>query len=298
MSVTLDWLGCATFRLAIDGLVIYLDTYIDRPSGAPDVGVTAGSISEADYALIGHSHWDHLAGADVIALNTGAKVICSNESARVLRGRGVPDEQLWTAQGGERYRLDEHVTVRVIPSLHSCIWSRAAAPGTRVEGDLGITEDERAARLMERRTVRRDSDSESVAELRALINGGAHSDNIGGALDYVIETPYGKVLFQDSMGYFTGLYTDTRVDVALLAAAGRGHIDGEPIQGAVEDFIAVECELLRPSRVVLSHHDNFTGAPDAPDITDVAPVQEQLARTQPDIEVLTMDLGGSITLFA
>ena len=216
----------------------------------------------------------------------------------MLRGRGVPDEQLWTAQGGERYRLDEHVTVRVIPSLHSCIWSRAAAPGTRVEGDLGITEDERAARLMERRTVRRDSDSESVAELRALINGGAHSDNIGGALDYVIETPYGKVLFQDSMGYFTGLYTDTRVDVALLAAAGRGHIDGEPIQGAVEDFIAVECELLRPSRVVLSHHDNFTGAPDAPDITDVAPVQEQLARTQPDIEVLTMDLGGSITLFA
>jgi len=295
--MTLDWLGCATFRLAIDGLVIYLDTYIDRPSGAPDVGVTASSISEADYALIGHSHWDHIAGADVIALNTGAKVICSNESAHVLRGREVSEDQLWTAQGGERYRLDEHVIVRVLPSLHSCIWSRAARPGTVVTGDLGIAENERAARLAERRGARHADGSESVSELQALIEGGAHSDNIGGALDYLLETPYGNVLFQDSMGFFTGLYAHTPVDVALLAAAGRGHIDGEPIQGAVEDFIARECELLRPRRVILSHHDNFTGAPDAPDVTDVTPVHEELARTQPDIEILTMELGGSITLF-
>jgi L-ascorbate metabolism protein UlaG (beta-lactamase superfamily) len=113
----------------------------------------------------------------------------------------------------------------------------------------------------------------------------------------LLETPYGNVLFQDSMGFFTGLYAHTPVDVALLAAAGRGHIDGEPIQGAVEDFIARECELLRPRRVILSHHDNFTGAPDAPDVTDVTPVHEELARTQPDIEILTMELGGSITLF-
>ena len=79
MSVTIDWLGCATFRLAVDGLVIYLDTYIDRPSGAPDAGITIDSISEADYALIGHSHWDHIAGANRLALNSGATVICSNK---------------------------------------------------------------------------------------------------------------------------------------------------------------------------------------------------------------------------
>ncbi len=73
------------------------------------------------------------------------------------------------------------------------------------------------------------------------------------------------------MGYFTGLYAHTSVDVAILAAAGRGHIDGEPIQGSVEDFIAGECTLLRPSRVLLSHHDNFTGTADAPDLTDLTP---------------------------
>ncbi len=76
------------------------------------------------------------------------------------------------------------------------------------------------------------------------------------------------------MGYFTGLYAHTSVDVAVLAAAGRGHIDGEPIQGSVEDFIAGECTLLRPSRVLLSHHDNFTGTADAPDLTDLTPVHD------------------------
>ncbi len=290
MSMTIDWLGCATFRLAIDGLVIYLDTYIDRPSTAPDVGVTLDEISEADFALIGHSHWDHIAGADVIAENTGATVICSNESAHVLRGRGVPEEQLWTAQGGERYQLNEAVSVRVIPSLHSCIWSRAAAPGTVVTGDLGISENER----QDRRAARGDR---SDSELEVLIEGGAHSDNIGGALDYLIETRHGNVLFQDSMGYFTGLYAHTTVDVALLAAAGRGHIDGEPIQGSVEDFIAGECELLRPDRVLLSHHDNFTGAADTPDLTDMTPVHEELSRRHPNIEVISIDLGGSLTLY-
>ena len=94
MAMALDWLGCATFRLAIDGLVLYLDTFVDRPSGAPEVGVTTADITEADFALIGHSHRDHLAGADIVAKNTGAVVIGSHESARVLRERGVPEEQL------------------------------------------------------------------------------------------------------------------------------------------------------------------------------------------------------------
>ena len=30
MTVTLDWLGCATFRLQVDDTVIMLDAYIDR----------------------------------------------------------------------------------------------------------------------------------------------------------------------------------------------------------------------------------------------------------------------------
>ena len=50
---------------------------------------------------------------------------------------------------------------------------------------------------------------------------------------------------------------DLRPDVAIVAAAGRGNIDGEPIQGSLAQFVAREVELLGADRVVLSHHDNW-----------------------------------------
>ena len=71
MSAILDWYGCATFRLEVAGLVIYLDTFMDRAAGAPDVGMASEWVRQADFALIGHAHWDHLAGADVIAKAAG-----------------------------------------------------------------------------------------------------------------------------------------------------------------------------------------------------------------------------------
>ena len=287
MTITLDWYGCATYRLTIDGLVVFLDTYMDRPDGAPGVPLTTAEVREADYALIGHSHWDHLAGADVIAKQTGATVIGSHESARVLRERGVPEEQLWTPQGGERFRLSEDVTVRVYPSMHSCIWSRAGAPGKPIVGDYGTTENEKEERLASRRAARGETFYASMA----------HSSSTGGPLDFLIETPEGSILFQDSMGYWTGLYAHLNPDVALLAAAGRGNIDGEPIQGAVEDFIVREVELLRPKRVILGHHDNFAGVEGAPDLTDLGPVEEMLARVTPGVEVVPMELGGRVMLF-
>ena len=100
MSVTLDWFGCTTYRLNIDGLNVFLDTFMDRLSSAPDVGATSADISETDFILIGHSHMDHIAGADVIAKNTGARVIGSHETARVLTEAGVPKGQLLPSSCG------------------------------------------------------------------------------------------------------------------------------------------------------------------------------------------------------
>ena len=99
MTVTLDWLGCATYRLSVNGFVIFLDTFMDRVSTAPEVGLTSDQVTEADYILVGHAHFDHLAGADVIAKNTGAKVIANHEAVRVLTEEGVPVER---AGGGRQ----------------------------------------------------------------------------------------------------------------------------------------------------------------------------------------------------
>ena len=104
METHIDWLGCATFRLKIGNLTIFLDTYMDRVPSAPKVGLSAANVTEADFILIGHSHFDHLAGAETISSNTGAIVVGSTETANVLKNEGIDAAKLRIAQGGERYK--------------------------------------------------------------------------------------------------------------------------------------------------------------------------------------------------
>jgi L-ascorbate metabolism protein UlaG (beta-lactamase superfamily) len=148
MRVTLDWLGVATFRLMIDDLVIFLDAYIDRVPGAPPVGITTAEIDRADYILIGHSHFDHLWGAERIAARTGATVVGSYETIRLLHDSdSLPEAQLIAVAGGEPVHLSSEVRVRVFPSLHSCNWAAMAGPpGEACLGDLRLSCQERRAR--------------------------------------------------------------------------------------------------------------------------------------------------------
>ena len=60
---------------------------------------SAADVERADFVLVGHSHFDHLWGAETIAANTGATVIGSHETVRVLREAEVPSGQL-VAIGG------------------------------------------------------------------------------------------------------------------------------------------------------------------------------------------------------
>ncbi len=147
MSVSLEWLGVSTYRLVVDDLVIFLDAYIDRNPLAPPVGIQVADVQRADYVLVGHSHFDHLWGAERIAHQTGATIIGSHESVRLMEIEEVPDEQLVAVAGGERIRLSDSVSVRVFPSQHSCIWSTAGASGEVCLGDLGLTLEERQANL-------------------------------------------------------------------------------------------------------------------------------------------------------
>lgn len=85
---TLDWYGCATFRLQTAGLRIFLDAYIDRATNARGTGLTADDVRECDWVVVGHSHFDHLYGAERIARNTGARLIGSYETVRVMEQAG------------------------------------------------------------------------------------------------------------------------------------------------------------------------------------------------------------------
>lgn len=285
MGMTLDWLGCATFRLTIDGLVVFLDAYLDRVPTAPPIGLSSAEVSRADFILVGHSHFDHLAGAEVIARNTGARIIGSNETCHVMRDHDVPREQLLPSQGGERHRLSDGVTVRVFPSLHTCLWT--GLPGGMANvctGDTGLTEDDRRALMAERSpfaaVFRAQTEVDRVALEHMRTATGSFRD--GGPLVYLIETPYGSVFYQDSSGCWSGVLRDVTADVAILTAAGRANHDGEPFQGSLAQFVAMEASLLGARTVVLDHHDNWFGRPDFQPM-DLTPLRDALARLEAEL---------------
>jgi L-ascorbate metabolism protein UlaG (beta-lactamase superfamily) len=290
MAITLDWLGCATFRLTIGDLVLFLDAFIDRAPGAPPVGISTAQVDRADFILVGHSHFDHLWGAERIARNTGATVIGSHESIRLMRDEEVPEEQCIAVAGGERVRLSDDVTVCVFPSQHSCIWARMTGGADEVcLGDMGLTLQERQANLASRQARRQPAEDSAEAQARRayMAQYRQRPRGEGGALAYLIETPEGSIFYKDTSGHWTGIMRDIRPDVALLAAAGRGNIDGEPVQGSLAQFMAREVDLLRPRRVVLSHHDDWNATGADPRRT-FEPVRDELGRQAPRVEVVDM----------
>jgi L-ascorbate metabolism protein UlaG (beta-lactamase superfamily) len=292
-GAVLDWYGCAPFRLKPGGKPIFLDAYIDRAEGAEGPGLMADDVTEADWILVGHSHFDHLYGAERIAANTGATIIGSYETIRVMEQAGVPLDQMICVSGGETVQLgggpgDEDspsIKVSVFPSLHSCVWSHAEMeqPDRECLGDLGVTWQERQARFAKLvEFLNTGLGPEAITHFKAADQGDRGD---GGALVFVIETPDGTIFYQDTSGHWTGILDELpEVDVAILAAAGRGNIDGDPIQGSLSQFVVRQAELLQPKKVVLGHHDNWL--PGFSVATSVGPIRDALNDALPDTELL------------
>jgi L-ascorbate metabolism protein UlaG (beta-lactamase superfamily) len=293
-GATLDWLGCATFRLTLGDLVVFLDAYMDRVPAAPPVGLTTGEIERADWIVVGHSHFDHLWGAETIARGTGATILGSYETVRVMEQQGVPSEQLLPVAGGERVRLGPEVTVTAYPSQHSCVWSQTKM--TDVDevciGDLGLTYQEQQERFAALVEWFGSLEPDVQAHLAARYQG-ARGD--GGALVFVFETRAGSLFYQDTSGHWSGILRDLRPDVAILAAAGRGNVDGEPVQGSLAGFVARQADLLRPERVVLSHHDDWL--PGFSNAIDTKPIRDEMARQCPGAELVEMSYLEGYRLF-
>jgi L-ascorbate metabolism protein UlaG (beta-lactamase superfamily) len=295
VKTTLDWLGTATWRLAVGDLVLFLDAYMDRIPEAPSVGLSVKDVERADFVLVGHSHFDHLAGAEVIAANTGAKIIGSHETCRVMREHGVPEGQLLASSGGERHGLAPGVTVRVFPSIHSCTWILTDAQSGEVEtGHTGLTQVERAAcpGLVQR--ILGMSGTPEGQRILDHVRSSAGSLSDGGPLVYLIETPDARIFFQDTSGCWGGVLDSIDADIAILAASGRPNVDGEPIQGSMAQFIAMQTKLLGARYVFLGHQDNWMPPVTAPSF-DMAPVRGEILREVPGVELVEVGyLAGTV----
>lgn len=297
MKTTIEWLGTATFRLTIGETVLLLDSYIDRVPAAPPVGISAADIKRADFILVGHSHFDHLGGADVIARNTGARIIASAESCRVMRERGVPEAQLLLSHGGERHGLAPGVSVRVFPGVHSCTWILTDAAAGEVEtGHTGLTQEQRARQPGLGQRIFSLAGTPEGAEIFKHIQSQAGSLHDGGPLAFLFETPSGSIFWQDTSGCWTGILRGLSADVAVLAAAGRANVDGEPVQGSMAGFLAMETELLGAGTVLIGHHDNWM-PPVTPATFDMDAVRAELAVRTPRARLLEPAYLEQVVLF-
>ena len=203
---TLEWFGTATFRVRHAGLDLFFDAYLDRLPGLDPVGLTTAEVEKADFVFVSHAHFDHLYGADAIARNTGATVVASPESARCLRERGVPDEQLLVVTGGETVQCGPTTRVRVLPALHSCLFAHSDADTSiACLGDLGVSAQDRAATV---RTLFEAMDAAPAPAGPALIAmNESCSRHDGGQLAYLLLTAGGSVLVSGSAG--TGAASST-----------------------------------------------------------------------------------------
>jgi L-ascorbate metabolism protein UlaG (beta-lactamase superfamily) len=299
MSTILDWYGCATFRLRTAGLTVFLDAYVDRAENAagPDPRLTADDVDECDWIVVGHSHFDHLYGAERIARNTGARIVGSYETVRVMEQAGVPVDQMICVAGGETVALSDDVRVSVYPSQHSCVWSQTkmGQAGEVCVGDLGLTLQEQRSRFQE--LVEHMATGLARPALDHLVAARQGDRGDGGALVFVFDTPDGRLFYQDTSGYWSGIISalEPPPDVAVVAAAGRGNIDGSPIQGSLAQFVGRQVALLSPRRVVLSHHDDWL--PGFSVDTDVGPIRDELACVAPDVSLVELGyLDGTVVL--
>ena len=245
---TLEWFGTATFRVRHAGLDLFFDGYLDRLPGLDPVGLSTAEVEKADFVFVSHAHFDHLYGADAIALRTGATVVASPESARCLRGRGVPDTQLLVVTGGETVQCGPTTRVRVLPALHSCLFAHSDVD-TSVPclGDLDVSAQDRAATVGSLFGAMDAAPAPAGPALIAMNDACSRHD--GGPLAYLLMAAAGSVLVSGSAGYWRGIFDGLRPDVALLSLGGRPNVDGEPYQGSSVEFMLEQVERLRPGRV-------------------------------------------------
>jgi L-ascorbate metabolism protein UlaG (beta-lactamase superfamily) len=215
MAATLQWLGTATWRLIVDDYVVWLDAYINRAPTAAPVPERAEDVKRADAILIGHSHFDHIAEAGLVAKNTGAAVVGSAHTVDIVTEEGVDPAKTVVCAGGETLQLGP-VSVRVFPSLHGFNALRPDSGNREWPDPEGRTGAERAEILRER-------------DPKLLAAAQAHMRNIppkqqqdGGPLAYLLGWDGVRLFWHDTPGMVTaswGAAAALRPTHAILASA-------------------------------------------------------------------------------
>jgi L-ascorbate metabolism protein UlaG (beta-lactamase superfamily) len=126
-GLELEWLGVAGYRLAYEGVSIFVDPYVSRVPlrslllrrpALPDAALIDRYVRAPGPVagiLIGHTHWDHAVDAPAIARRFGCPAYGSDSLARLMRLHGLDAVEV---EPRRAYELGPFV-VRFVPSRHS-----------------------------------------------------------------------------------------------------------------------------------------------------------------------------------
>jgi L-ascorbate metabolism protein UlaG (beta-lactamase superfamily) len=220
------WLGTAAHIVETATTRILLDPFVSRPglrqvAGAPlvpDEGAIFAMVrTRVDAILCGHSHYDHLLDAPLIAAKTGALLAGSRTTCAFGRAAGLAEDRLVLAPPEGRVFTVGDIEVRFVPSLHGrFFFGRVPTTGEALHVDA---------------LPARQRDYKMGGAFGLHLRGGGVSLYHNGSAD-LIDTA------------LAGL----DADVVLAGLAGRF---------ATPDYVERLTRALRPKLVVPTHHDAF-----------------------------------------
>lgn len=224
-GLELTWLGTAGFRLAYQGVVVWIDPYVTRltlgqlvtrrvvPSSREAI---ARWIDKADAVLVGHTHFDHALDVPAIAKKTGCKVYGSTSLQSLMALHGQP-EQAVVVEAHRDYEVGPF-SFHFVPSVHS-----------RLQLGLGIP-------------YSGELTCDHVDELTP------QAYRCGQVWGICIEVAGIRLYHQGSADLLEDEIKDRGVDLFLCGISGRRF---------TPSYVQRIVRALAPSMIVPTHYDNF-----------------------------------------
>lgn len=131
MATELTWLGHGTWSIATEGHSVLLDPFLDDSPVAP---VKADDVA-ADFILVSHGHFDHVADVEKIAKRTGALVIGCFEVCEWFRVKGIENVHAMNIGGGSQQPFGY---VKMTPAQHSSMLPDGSNGGAAAGFLLGL----------------------------------------------------------------------------------------------------------------------------------------------------------------
>jgi L-ascorbate metabolism protein UlaG (beta-lactamase superfamily) len=225
-GVRIRWLGTAGFIIQTRATTVMIDpfltraslrTVVSRPLVSDEVAVRARLPARLDAVICGHSHYDHLLDAPLIARITGAKLIGSATTCAFGRAQGVAAERLVSMDAGGATTNVGDLEITFVPSLHGrLLLGRVPFPGTLA----------------------------SAPELPARV----WQYPTGGVFGILLRVAGTTIYHNGSADLIDANLAGQRAQVLLVGIAGRR---------ATRDYARRLLTLLQPDVVVPTHHDAF-----------------------------------------